>query len=84
MQAGKASLIRQIPLFSGLDGTEIDFLGSILHEVNVAAGTLLFGEGDPGDRLYILLDGEVQVIKALGTSDERILAVRRAGSSLAK
>lgn len=79
MQAGKASLIRQIPLFSGLDGTEIDFLGSILHEVNVAAGTLLFGEGDPGDRLYILLDGEVQVIKALGTSDERILAVRRAG-----
>ncbi|RPI55018.1 MAG: hypothetical protein EHM56_05660, partial [Chloroflexi bacterium] len=51
----------------------------ILHEVRVALGVLLFREGDPGDCFYVLLDGEADVIKALGTADERLLAVRRAG-----
>jgi sigma-B regulation protein RsbU (phosphoserine phosphatase) len=79
MQVDKASLIRQIPLFGGLHSDEIGFLGDILREVSIAAGVLLLREGDPGDRFYILVDGEAEVIKALGTPDERTLAVRRAG-----
>jgi serine phosphatase RsbU (regulator of sigma subunit) len=79
MKAETALLIRQVPLFSGLDGTEIGFLVNILREVEFPAGRLLFREGDPGDRLYVILDGEVEVVKALGTSDERTLAIRRAG-----
>jgi serine phosphatase RsbU (regulator of sigma subunit) len=79
MQADKASLIRQVPLFGSLPAAEIGFLGDILHEVRIVAGVLLFHEGDRGDRFYVVLDGEVEVVKALGTPDERILAIRRAG-----
>ena len=79
MAAGKASLIRQIPLFGSLQGADIGFLGEILRELTVPAGDLLFRESDPGDCFYVLLDGEVEIIKALGTADERILAVRHAG-----
>jgi len=79
VQADKAFLVRQIPLFGSLDGDEIGFLGDLLHEVSITAGVLLLREGDPGDRFYILVDGEAEVIKALGTPDERIIGVRRAG-----
>jgi serine phosphatase RsbU (regulator of sigma subunit) len=79
MEAETASLIRQVPLFADLDPTEIGFLVNILRQVEFPAGTLLFREGDPGDRLYVILDGEVEIVKALGTPDECTLALRHAG-----
>jgi serine phosphatase RsbU (regulator of sigma subunit) len=39
-------------------------------------GVVLFREGDPGDRLYIILSGQVEIVKALGTTEEQILGVR--------
>jgi serine phosphatase RsbU (regulator of sigma subunit) len=79
MQKDKNSLIRNIPLFSDLHSAEISFVAGYLHELRVSAGTLLFREGDLGDRFYVLLEGEIEVIKALGTPDERAIAVRKAG-----
>jgi sigma-B regulation protein RsbU (phosphoserine phosphatase) len=79
MAADKESLIQQIPLFSSLRGADMGFLSAILQEVRIDAGVLLFCEGDAGDCFYAILDGEVEVVKALGTADERILAVRHAG-----
>ena len=79
MKANITSLIQQVPLFAGLQGAEIDSLSSILHEVEFPPGTLLFREGDPGDCFYLIIDGEIEVVKALGTPDERIIAIRRAG-----
>lgn len=78
MQTGKAFVIRQIPPFDGLHSAEIGFLGSILHEDSIPAGTFLFREGDPGDRFYLIVDDEVEVVKAFGTPDERLRAVRQA------
>lgn len=73
------SLVRQVPLFAGLHGAEVGFLSSMLRSVEFPAGTLLFREGDPGDAFYLIIDGEIEVVKALGTPDERTIAVRRAG-----
>jgi serine phosphatase RsbU (regulator of sigma subunit) len=39
----------------------------------------LFEEGDQGEHFYVVADGEIQVIKASGTPNERTLAVRSAG-----
>jgi serine phosphatase RsbU (regulator of sigma subunit) len=79
MQAGLESIIRQVPLFSHLSSTEIDLLTTIVHETEMPAGTLLFREGDRGDRFYTILEGQVSVIKALDTPDELVVATRRAG-----
>jgi sigma-B regulation protein RsbU (phosphoserine phosphatase) len=73
------ALIKQVPLFAALRGTETAFLAEILREVEVPAGTLFFREGEPGSSLAIIVDGEVEILKALGTPDERLLAVRGPG-----
>jgi phosphoserine phosphatase RsbU/P len=78
----KTVLIRQFPLFASVSGAEIGYLTEILSEREAPAGAFLFREGDAGDRFYAILDGEVEVVKAWGTADERLLAVRRAGEFL--
>lgn len=73
-------LISQVALFSSLPQDEIQRLAQILRLVEFPAGVVLFHEGDLGDLFFILLAGEVEVIKALETPDERLLGVRYAGS----
>lgn len=73
------TMLAQVPLFEDLPAHEIDALAATLHRQTYAVGTLLFGEGDNGDRFYIVLDGHIAIIKALGTVDERLLALRGAG-----
>lgn len=79
MALDKTSVIQQIPMFSSLPRTEIGFLDRILRRVEIPTGTLLFREGDRGDRLCIILEGEILVIKAKDTPDERIIATRHSG-----
>ncbi len=43
---------------------------------------MLFEEGHSDDKFYILLEGQVEAIKSLGQSEERLLGVRGAGNLL--
>jgi len=78
----RAAALRRVPLFASLPADEIQLLAETLEAVQVSQGSLLFQEGDPGGCCYFILDGEVEVLKALGTPDERLLAVRGPGTSL--
>lgn len=78
-EAMHESIIRHIPLFAALPLTEIQLLSRSLREVDLAPDALLFREGDTGDSLYIVVDGIIEVIKLLGTPDERRLAVHTRG-----
>jgi sigma-B regulation protein RsbU (phosphoserine phosphatase) len=76
----QAALIAKIPLFAGLPHAELVHLAETLQPCEFEAGTLLIHEGESDEHFYILLDGEVEVIKALGTPDERQLAIRTHGT----
>jgi len=78
----KEAMIRQTPLFGSLSSVEIHYLAEIMREVQVPANTLLIQEGERGDRFYIITQGNVEVIKAMGTPDERVLNRRKAGDFL--
>ena len=78
----KQEIIRRVPLLAGLPSDEIEFLAATLNVCDIPAGTLLLHEGAPGDRLYIVLDGQVEIIKALGTEAERSLGLRGPGAFL--
>ncbi len=54
-------------------------LSATLRESRFPAHTTIFHEGDFGDRLYIIIDGQVDIVKALGTSDEWFVGVRGPG-----
>src|SRR5687768_13196678 len=72
-------LLRRVPLFAELPGQELQRLAASLRLLQAPAGSLLFAEGDAGDRLYIVVEGEIAIIKSLGTIDERLVHLRGAG-----
>ena len=73
-------LIGQVPLFATLPCDEITHLAATLRPLDFPKGTLLFLEGTAGNLFYILLEGQVEIIKALGTPAERVLGMRQAGA----
>ena len=73
-------IIRSVSIFSSLPDEEVERLAKTLNLKEIPQGTLLVEEDTPGVRYYILVDGEVEVVKALGTPDERLLGVRGPGS----
>ncbi|MFQ5945995.1 MAG: sensor histidine kinase [Anaerolineae bacterium] len=62
-------LVRGLPLFEGLSDADFERLLSMAEEVSVKAGHLLMREGEPGDSLYVVLDGELAVTKRAGEQD---------------
>ena len=78
----KEQIIGSVPLFTSLPASEIRYLAETLRTREFDRETLLFQEGESRGDFYILLEGEVEVIKALDTPDERLLARRQAGSFL--
>jgi CRP-like cAMP-binding protein len=49
------------PLFAGLPSEALESLVEHLQLVPLEAGQVLFYEGDPGDALYVIVEGEVSV-----------------------
>jgi len=68
--------IEKIPLLSSLSRPDLEVLIAMMTHGEYQRGTVLFREGEPGDRFYIILSGQVEIVKALGTTDEQILGVR--------
>lgn len=57
-----AALLVDIPLFSKLPPDMLAHLASVARDVEIAAGQVLFRDGDPGDTLYVLKTGRVEVL----------------------
>jgi phosphoserine phosphatase RsbU/P len=73
------AMLQKVPLFSDLSPAGIEALTDLLQEKAYLTQTVLFEEGDHGDRFYVVEAGEITIIKAMGTPQERVLAVRGAG-----
>ncbi len=71
-----------IPLFASLPSEEISHLEATLSASGFPSGKVLFHEGHSDDKFYILLEGQVEVVKSLGRPEERLLGVREAGNLL--
>jgi ATP/ADP translocase len=55
-------VLKGVPLLSDLSGEQLLPLADVVQTVHVEAGDLVFEEGEPGNHLYVILDGEVEVI----------------------
>ena len=58
--------LRQIPLFADLSAEDLQQLYKMAETVSIPAGQFVLREGDPGDSLYVVLDGELEVTKRQG------------------
>ncbi len=68
-------VLRQAPLFSGLDDEAAASLGSSMSETRLRRGEVLFREGDSGDRLYVVTDGKVKLGRTSTDGRENLLAI---------
>lgn len=63
------------PLFAALDADAAAALRSSMDEVTLEKGDVIFAEGEPGDRLYVVIDGKVKLGHTSGDGRESLLAV---------
>jgi serine phosphatase RsbU (regulator of sigma subunit) len=76
------NLLANIPFFTDLPPEELDRLVAEMDIVNLNAGDILFREGDPGEHLYVVVNGELEILMAPDTDDELILNVLYEGEYL--
>lgn len=63
------------PLFSALDAEAATALRASMVESRVPRGDVIFAEGEPGDRMYVILDGKVKLGQTSVDGRESLLAV---------
>jgi signal transduction histidine kinase len=67
--------LRRVPLFAELSEEDLDGLTSNAEAVDLAAGDLLATQGEPGDAMFVIATGELQVVKRSRSSDVPIAVV---------
>jgi signal transduction histidine kinase len=75
------AVLRRLPLFQDLPDEDIEGLCRVSRRVEVPAGRVVMKEGTPGDGLYIILSGRLEVTKREGDHDV-VLAQRGPGEFL--
>lgn len=81
MQAGRpiVDALAGIPFFAGLDPDALTRLAATMRTRRFRRGEVIFHVGDPGDALFVILNGEVKISLPSETGDEAILATLRSG-----
>jgi CRP/FNR family transcriptional regulator len=72
-------VLRETPLFEALSDEDASALRTGIINVHLDRGERLFSEGDPGDKLYIILSGKIKLTKAAPDGRENLLSVHGPG-----
>ncbi len=68
-------VLRQAPLFSGLDDEVAAALESSMSSASLRRGEILFNEGDDGDKLYVVTEGKIKLGRTSPDGRENLLAI---------
>lgn len=70
-----SDLVRRTPLFAALDDDGAAALRASMTQSTVGRGEVVFAEGEPGDRLYVIVDGKVKLGQTSADGREQVLVV---------
>jgi len=68
-------VLRQAPLFSGLDDEAASALESSMSSSSLRRGEILFSEGDDGNQLYVVTEGKIKLGRTSQDGRENLLAI---------
>jgi len=71
-------LLREVPIFADLSPEELQQVAAIAGEQWFPDSTTIFHQGDEGNQMFIIVDGQVQVVRSANGKDQ-ILAQRGPG-----
>ncbi len=74
------ALVKQSSIFKDLDDDELDRILEICKLQEFKFGQHIFKEGEKGNRLYIVSEGEVRISRDVPGSGEEALAVLKKGA----
>jgi CRP/FNR family cyclic AMP-dependent transcriptional regulator len=77
----RSEQLAKISLFAGLKPAALEIISRVTTEESHPKGTKLFGHGDPGDKLYLILEGKVRISRSVEGLGEEALAVLSVGQS---
>src|SRR3954469_25257217 len=73
-------LLRNVAIFKDLDDDELQQIAEVCKPENFNSGEYIFREGESGNRLYLVVEGEVRISRDVPGSGEEALAVLKAGA----
>ncbi len=77
--ATPVELLQEVPFFQLFDEQERTSLAAVLDEAHFSANQLICNYGDPGDSLYIIRSGEVEIFIKDNTGHRVVLETATAG-----
>jgi CRP-like cAMP-binding protein len=73
-------LLRPIPLFADLSEEELTRIAELCETTCYESGEYIFREGEPGNRLFIIVEGGVRISREIPGAGEEALAVLKRGA----
>ncbi len=67
--------IKEIPLFQGVSQADLSRLVQAAHPNHLQAGEFFFFQGDPAERMYVLLQGRVKLSQVGGDGQQALIRV---------
>ena len=80
MPTGIAALLKNVPLFMDLEEAELAEVADVCREEKFVSGEYIFREGENGNRLYLITEGDVRISRDVPGSGEEALAVLKPGA----
>jgi len=74
------NLLKHAAIFQDLDEGELARVSEVCREQRFSLGQHIFKEGEPGNRLFIISQGEVRISRTIPGSGEEALAVLKSGT----
>ena len=70
-------VLSKISLFSQMKNRDLKRISKLAHNHSFKSGELIIREGEVDSRLFVIISGEVEIIKNLGSQKEKLLNVLR-------
>ena len=69
-----ADVLGRAWLFSGLEKSQLEAISNFTFQKTFSPGELIVEEGHTGNGMYVVLSGEVEVVKGTDTANQQVLA----------
>jgi len=78
--ASLPELLRNVAIFKDLDDSELGEIAEKCKEERYNSAEYIFREGETGNRLYLIVEGQVRISRDVPGSGEEALAVLKPGA----
>ena len=74
------ALLKNVAIFKALDDDELGEVADVCRIEEFVSGEYIFHEGEHGNRLYLIVEGDVRISRDVPGSGEEALAILKPGA----